>query len=172
LKIYTYIFLFLFLFSCKIRKNNNETFIPNNKVKVAFIKNNRNHFLLDTLKFKNNLSKEILDDKNICYDKIEICENFTIGEKIIKYYFLKMENFNEKIITVKYLIKYKDFYYFEEANTFELLYITCIGNKTNCPPNLYINNQNEYIWICSDDIKSCSTDNQNCNILKTVIFEN
>lgn len=138
------------------------------------IENRENYiFLIDTLSFKNNISENIFSiESKMSYDKIEICKGATVGEAKEKdFYFLKMQNFEKNVVTVRYLVKEKKYYILSDESTFNSYYVTCVGKKENCPPNVYINENNEKVWICSNDVRYCSTDSVNCTIYRTILVD-
>lgn len=130
-------------------------------------------FLIDTLDFKTKIVKRIFsDDQEMSFDKIEICKGTTVGEDKPKedFYFLKLQSFTYDVVTVRHLIKENNYYVLSDNSSFNLTYLTCVGKKGSCPPNIFISENNEKNWICSDDIRFCSP-NKECDAYKTILLD-
>lgn len=147
------VFHLLFI-SCGVNKNRVQS---QNNTLFAELKENRLEFKIDTLKFKNNISKSIFSvDSNIAYDKLEIVKQFTIGDKKHIFYYLMLTDFDKKVKTTRWLVVKDNYLYLNENvqknnDNFELIYLTCAGNQ-NCNPNIFAL-EGKKVWLCGDNPK-------------------
>jgi hypothetical protein len=144
----------------------------NKKLKIATQNKNEYSFVIDTLSYKIQISKNIFsEDSKVKFDKIQICEGITIDKYKKPYFFLKLSDFKKNIVTVRYLLKdRKDFFLTNYSNS-DSFYVTCAGSDMNCNPNLYINDNLEKNWTCSDIVELCSADSLNCRIFRSILME-
>lgn len=160
--------IIIFFTSCSVRKEGDLL----KKVKVAVYDKKEYSFIIDTLSYKKQIAKKIFsENSNVTFDRVEICKAFTIGKYQEEYFFIKLSDFKKNIIVVKYVTKIKNSFFLTNYSNFELLYVTCVGSPVDCSPNLFINDDLEKTWICSDKVESCSTDSLNCRIFKSIISE-
>ena len=128
------LFFFAFLASCGVHKKNDN-------VLMAKMKNNKFELLIDTVKFKKNISESIFSSESeIVFDKIEVVKQFTLGEKSIPFYYIMLSDFDKKVKTTRLLIEKDNSLFLTNTqgniDSSELIYLTCSGSK-NCEPNIY-----------------------------------
>lgn len=172
-KIYTLIFCIVLLSCAQTKSSFNRNYIGSKKL-FAKISNNEIVIKYDTIVFKEYISKNIsLPKAQIDYDKVEIKKQFTIGEEKKIFYYVLLTNFKEKVKTCRWLNKIGDELYFnddtENHETFELIYLSCIGNQ-NCNPNVFVVDKKRG-WVCGEEIicvKKNDTINR-CIVTKSII---
>lgn len=164
-----------FIISCSETKNTVTNKTPLKSILFAQINQDGIKFEIDTAQFKSTVSSSVFSvDSKIQFDKIEVVKQFTIGEEKQPFYYLLLTDFDKKVKTARWLDNVANSLYLNQnvkkkSDNFELLYLTCAGNK-NCNPNIFILDKKRS-WICGEN-PSCLKEGearQGCDIYTTFI---
>jgi hypothetical protein len=165
--------LFYLIFSLLFCSNNfYAQTVSDNRIEFAKIVQGKISYKLDTLLYKPQVSNKIFSkESNVTFDKIEICHQFTLEDIQIEYSYVILHDFDKNLKTVRFLDKIKDTYYLNNSDTFKKTYLSCVGDKSKCSPNIMITNKSQMEWICSNKVGVCSIDATECKMFKTVLID-
>lgn len=133
-------------------------------------------FIQDTTLLKEKLKENISFDKPIEFDSVEIVKQTTIGDLQEDYYFVLIKNYQYRVKIARWLNLIGDELYFNnktnQVDSFEQIYLTCIGNN-DCYPEVFIFD-NQRGWGCSKNPK-CLIDTEqrdylDCYTYKTILI--
>jgi len=136
----------------------------------------RIEIIQDTTLLKEKLKENISFDKPIHFDSVEIVKQTTIGDLQEDYYFVLIKNNQYRVKIARWLNLIGDELYFNnktnQVDSFEQIYLTCIGNN-DCYPEVFIFD-NQRGWGCSKNPKCLidteQRDNLDCYTYKTILI--
>ena len=164
--VYRYFFILLFVTNCFGQITSNSKRI------IAKIENEKINFVIDTIKFKKEVSENIFSKNlNIKFNKIKVLHSNQKDCNSSSYYLVLLDQKNN-VKTARILNKQGTFLYMSNEDNFKKIYITCVGKKDSCFPSLICKDK-KLIWTCSEKLLQCGLDiNNSCKKFISVLIEN
>jgi len=138
----------LFLFS---NANAQKTDLLKDKVLVGELKGGSAKLAINTKSFLKAMNEQFPEKE---FEKVEIKQGQTIGDKKIAFYYLKVISRTGPSVR-RWLGVSGNKLYIEnspmEGVSYKDYYFSCSGSE-NCSPNIYVEGK-EINWICGDDLK-------------------
>ncbi len=169
---------FLFVNSCISLSQTDvkESAKKDSDIPFAKVYGERIEIIQDTTLLKEKLKENISFDKPIDFDSVEIVKQTTIGDLQEDYYFVLIKNNQYRVKIARWLNLVGNELYFNDktnqVDSFEQIYLTCIGNN-DCYPEVFIFD-NQRGWGCSKNPKCLidteQSDNLECYTYKTILI--